>query len=100
MIATGTGIAPFASLVRDPELYDKYKQVMLIHTCRDKAELAFGKDLVDIFKDPLIGEFAIESLVYLPTTRESSDVIGGDRPHSKWKIILIIICFSIFSRKR
>ena len=78
MIATGTGIAPFASLVRDPELYDKYKQVMLIHTCRDKAELAFGKDLVDITKkDPLIGEFAIESLVYLPTTtRESSDVIG------------------------
>ena len=78
MIATGTGIAPFASLVRDPELYDKYKQVMLIHTCRDKAELAFGKDLVDITKkDPLIGEFAIESLVYLPTTtQESSDVIG------------------------
>ena len=78
MIATGTGIAPFASLVRDPELYDKYKQVMLIHTCRDKAELAFGKDLVDITKkDPLIGKFAIESLVYLPTTtRESSDVIG------------------------
>ena len=35
MIATGTGIAPFASLIRDPELYDKYEQVNLIHTCRN-----------------------------------------------------------------
>ena len=78
MIATGTGIAPFASLVRDPELYDKYKQVMLIHTCRNKAETCFGKDLVDrTKKDPLIGELALENLVYLPTTtRENSDVMG------------------------
>ena len=78
MIATGTGIAPFASLIRDPELYDKYGQVNLIHTCRNKAELAYGKELVDRTKsDPLIGELALEKLVYLSTTtRENSDVMG------------------------
>ena len=78
MIATGTGIAPFASLIRDPELYNKYEQVNLIHTCRNKAELAYGKDLVDrTKKDPLIGELAMENLVYLSTTtREKSNVMG------------------------
>lgn len=78
MIATGTGIAPFASLIRDPELYDKYGQVNLIHTCRNKAELAYGKELVDRTKsDPLIGELALEKLVYLSTTtRENSDLMG------------------------
>ena len=78
MIATGTGIAPFASLIRDPELYEKYEQVYLIHTCRNKSELAYGKDLVNkTKKDPLIGELALENLVYLATTtREKSDVVG------------------------
>ena len=78
MIATGTGIAPFASLIKDPELYDKYEQVNLIHTCRNKAELAYGKDLVDRTKnDPLVGELALNNLVYVSTTtRESSDVVG------------------------
>ena len=78
MIATGTGIAPFASLIKDPELYDKYEQVNLIHTCRNKAELAYGKDLVDRTKsDPLIGELALKNLAYVSTTtRESLDVVG------------------------
>lgn len=78
MIATGTGIAPFASLIREPELYDKYEQVKLIHTCRNKEELAYGKDLIDrTKKDPLIGDLAMKNLVYLSTTtREKSDVVG------------------------
>ena len=47
MISTGTGIAPFASLVRDPETYEKFEQVILTHTCRDHAELAYGEELFD-----------------------------------------------------
>ena len=46
MFATGTGIAPFASLIRDPETYEKSEQVILCHTCRDAAELTYGQDLV------------------------------------------------------
>ena len=78
MIATGTGIAPFASLIRDPELYEKYEQVILIHTCRDIAELAYGKELVETMKEnPLIGESALKQLRYLPsTTREDSEITG------------------------
>ena len=69
MIATGTGIAPFASLIRDPEVYEQYDEVILTHTCRQENELAYGADLVELTKqDELIGEMAREKLRYYPTT--------------------------------
>lgn len=78
MIATGTGVAPFASLVRDPETYDKFEEVVLVNTCRDAAELAYGNELVSALKDdPLIGEFAAGRLRYVAaTTREPSPLMG------------------------
>ncbi|UDF29586.1 UNVERIFIED_ORG: ferredoxin--NADP reductase [Roseateles sp. XES5] len=47
MFSTGTGIAPFASLIRDPETYEKYDEVILTHTCREVSELQYGFDLVE-----------------------------------------------------
>lgn len=78
MIATGTGIAPFASLIRDPEVYEKFDQVILTHTCRNVAELDYGRDLVDnLINDPLIGEMVDGKLLYYPTTtREESPKMG------------------------
>ncbi len=68
-LATGTGIAPFASLMRDPETYEKYEQVVMMHTCRTVAELEYGRELVESLKDdPLIGEFVGDKLKYYPTT--------------------------------
>ena len=67
--ATGTGIAPFASLMREPETYEKYDQVIMMHTCRDVAELEYGRELVESLpNDPLIGEFVGDKLIYYPTT--------------------------------
>lgn len=78
MLATGTGIAPFASLMRDPETYEKYDQVIMMHTCREKAELEYGRLLVEGLRaDELIGEMAQGKLLYYPTTtREQSDLMG------------------------
>src|SRR3546814_20649708 len=45
MFSTGTGIAPFASLIRDPDTYEKFDEVILTHTCRQVAELKYGFDL-------------------------------------------------------
>lgn len=71
MFATGTGIAPFASLMRDPETYEKFEQVILVHTCRYKAELAYGKALVtNLRSDPLIGEIAADKLVHYTTVTQ------------------------------
>jgi ferredoxin--NADP+ reductase len=67
--ATGTGIAPFASLMRDPDTYERYEQVIMMHTCREEAELEYGRKLVeDLENDPLIGEMVEGKLVYYPTT--------------------------------
>lgn len=69
MIATGTGIAPFASLLRDPEVYEKFDEVILTHTCRAVPELGYGEELVDrVLRDPLVGEEAEKKFRYYPTT--------------------------------
>ena len=77
-LATGTGIAPFASLMRDPETYERFGTVVMMHTCREAAELDYGRELVEGLKDdPLIGEMVEGKLLYYPTTtREPSARMG------------------------
>lgn len=77
MFSTGTGIAPFASLIRDPETYEKFDEVILTHTCREVDELRYGQDLVATLKDdPLIGEFADRLRHYCTITRAAYPVRG------------------------
>ncbi|MDZ4086157.1 MAG: ferredoxin--NADP reductase [Tabrizicola sp.] len=77
-LATGTGLAPFASLMRDPEVYEKFDQVIMMHTCREVAELEYGRQLVEgLEADPLIGEMVQGKLRYYPTTtREAFHHMG------------------------
>ena len=78
LFSTGTGIAPFASLIRDPETYEKFGRLFLLHCCRLKAELAYGFETVEITRnDPLVGEDASGRLTHHPTTtRETSPRMG------------------------
>jgi ferredoxin--NADP+ reductase len=78
MISTGTGIAPFASLVRDPDTYEKFDEIILTHTCRDHAELAYGVELFEnLAADPLIGELTEGRVtLYSTTTREITPRMG------------------------
>jgi ferredoxin--NADP+ reductase len=78
MISTGTGVAPFASLLRDPETWEKFNEVILTHTCRNVAELAYGNGLAQgLVEDPLIGELTAGRFRYVATTtREPSPRMG------------------------
>jgi ferredoxin--NADP+ reductase len=78
MFSTGTGIAPFASLIRDPETYEKFDEVILTHTCREVAELQYGQTLFTLTQeDPLVGEFTAGRLRhYATTTQEPSAYMG------------------------
>ena len=78
MFSTGTGFAPFASLIRDPETYERYDEVIVTHTCRFKNELEYGKQMVDsLIADPLVGEMVEGKLRYFSSlTRESHPVEG------------------------
>jgi ferredoxin--NADP+ reductase len=72
LISTGTGLAPFLSVARDPDAYERFGELVVVHTVREAAELAY-RDLFEreILEDPLIGEMAERQLRYLPTvTRE------------------------------
>ncbi len=71
LFSTGTGIAPFASIIRDPDSYERFDQVILTHTCRQVAELEYGKSLVAALpEDPLVGEHAHKLVHYTSATRE------------------------------
>ena len=80
--ATGTGFAPFASLLRDPETYEKFDEVIVTHTCRDVAELEYSRRLIedlrtDEMMQELIGADHLAKLRYYPTTtREQSPKMG------------------------
>jgi ferredoxin--NADP+ reductase len=80
--ATGTGFAPFASLLREPETYENYEEVIITHTCRDVAELEYGRRLIEDLKademmQELIGKENLAKIRYYPTTtREESPKMG------------------------
>jgi ferredoxin--NADP+ reductase len=71
LFATGTGVAPFASILRDPETFERFDEVVLVETCREVAELAYARQVVDgLADDPLVGEFAGRVRLYDSATRE------------------------------
>ena len=77
LVCTGTGIAPFASLLRDPDVYELFDEVILAHTCRTRDELTYGRELVaGLPDDPLVGEHAGRVRYYPTTTREPSQYEG------------------------
>ncbi len=78
LFSTGTGIAPFTSIIRDPETYEKFNEVILFQTCRYLDELEFGKHTIDaIFKNELLSEVVTDRLRFFPTTtREPSQYFG------------------------
>uniref|UniRef100_UPI004047C074 ferredoxin--NADP reductase n=1 Tax=Yoonia sp. TaxID=2212373 RepID=UPI004047C074 len=80
--ATGTGFAPFASLLREPDTYEKYDEVIITHTCRNVNELTYGRDLIANLKSDemmieLLGAENLAKIRYYPTTtREQSPKVG------------------------
>ncbi|WP_138468354.1 ferredoxin--NADP reductase [Poseidonocella sp. HB161398] len=72
LLATGTGLAPFLSVIRDPGTYERFETVVLVHGVRQIAELAYRDALSGgLARDPLLGEMIAQGLVYLPAvTRE------------------------------
>jgi len=72
MLATGTGLAPFMSMIRDPELYEQYEHLVLVHGTRFKSELGYSEYIKnELPQHEYIGEQVKNQLLYYPTvTRE------------------------------
>jgi ferredoxin/flavodoxin---NADP+ reductase len=88
LLSTGTGLAPFLSIIRDPDIYDRFGQIILAHSVRRVSDLAF-RDVLEcqLAGDPLVQDQALVQFSYVPTvTRESfrnqgriSDMIDDGR---------------------
>lgn len=80
--ATGTGFAPFASLLREPQTYEDYDEVIITHTCRTAGELTYGRELIEALEhdellNEVIGDGFWKKIKYYPTTtREKSAKMG------------------------
>ena len=72
LLSTGTGLAPFLSLIKDPESYERFDKVIVVHGVRQIADLAYETAITDVLQnDELIGDMVRDKLVYYPTvTRE------------------------------
>jgi len=72
LIATGTGLAPFLSIIRDPEVYERFEKVVLVHGVRIVSELAYDDFITrELPQDEFLGEPVRAQLVYYPSvTRE------------------------------
>ena len=68
MMSTGTGLAPFMSIIRDPATYEKFAQVVLVHGVRQVDELAYHDVLVEhLPRHEVLGELVTSQLRYYPT---------------------------------
>ncbi len=78
MFGTGTGLAPFMSIIRDPETYEKFDEVILVHGCRLVGELAYRQYITEeLPKHEFLGEMVTQQLKYYPTvTREPFQTQG------------------------
>jgi ferredoxin/flavodoxin---NADP+ reductase len=72
LLGTGTGLAPFMSIVQDPDVYEKFEKVVLVHGCRQAQELAYQDRICkDLPENEWFGDLVSGKLAYFPTvTRE------------------------------
>jgi ferredoxin/flavodoxin---NADP+ reductase len=73
LLATGTGLAPFMSLIRDPDVYERYERIVVCHTVREVRELAY-RDYIDndLARHEFLGDILKGKLIYYPSvTREA-----------------------------
>ncbi|HUG60898.1 MAG TPA: ferredoxin--NADP reductase [Methylomirabilota bacterium] len=78
LVSTGTGIAPFISIIKDPDVYERFETVVLVHGCRTVLELAYGRAEVDAVRaDPYLSEIVGGGLrTYTTVTREPYEHTG------------------------
>ena len=78
LLGTGTGLAPFLSIIKDPDAYERFEKIIVVHGVRFAKDLAYSDFITKVLpEDEFIGELAREQLLYFPTvTREAFTHVG------------------------
>ncbi len=78
LISTGTGLAPFMSIIRDPEIYERFDKVILTHGVRTVSELAYQKYITEeLPQNEYFGDLIREKLIYYPTVTREKYIHNG-----------------------
>jgi ferredoxin--NADP+ reductase len=78
LLATGTGLAPFLSLIRDPEVYERFEKIVLVHGVRSIDDLAYRSYLTEVLpQHEILGPWVREQLIYYPTATREPFVNNG-----------------------
>lgn len=74
LLSTGTGLAPFMSIIRDPFIYDDFEKVILVHCVRYASELAYQEEIINVLpQNEYFGDLLTQKLIYYPSvTRENN----------------------------
>jgi len=82
LLGTGTGLAPFMSIAHDPDVYELYEKVILVHGCRQVSELAYQERISkELFAHEFLGEMVADRLIYYPTVTREPFVNQGRIPN-------------------
>lgn len=74
LLSTGTGLAPFLSIIKDPEVYENFASVILVHGCRYINELTYQKLITEeLQRNPYFGDRVREKLLYYPAVTREPD---------------------------
>ncbi|NMH59835.1 ferredoxin--NADP reductase [Alteromonas ponticola] len=83
LLATGTGLAPFMSVVRDPLIYEQYEKIILVHGTRWVSELTYQDELLEqLPNNPYFGEEVSQKLIYYPTVTREDYLFSSDPERS------------------
>tara|TARA_B100001248_G_scaffold241052_1_gene207417 strand:+ start:253 stop:1020 length:768 start_codon:yes stop_codon:yes gene_type:complete len=78
LFSTGTGFAPFSSIIRDPETYDKFEKIIITHTCRFKNELHYSEKIIyECRTNEILKSFIENRLIYYKTTTQEISEYNG-----------------------
>jgi len=77
LLATGTGLAPFMSIIVDPATYEQFSNVHVVHCCRYANELIYADYIENLSDDELLGDIIDHRLHYIQTTTQEPSLISG-----------------------
>ena len=78
LFSTGTGFAPFASIIRDPEAFEKFEKIIVTHTCRNIKELDYSQSIINKCKtNDVLQELTNDKLIYYQTTTREESLSFG-----------------------
>src|SRR3546814_5914556 len=103
MLGTGTGLAPWLAIIKDPDTYERFERVVLCHGVRNAGDLAYRDYIVnELPRHEFLGEQISKQLLYYPTVSREDFAVDGHRSeeHTSELQSLMRISYAVYCLKK